>query len=103
MVILAFRTLETGQPLLALSAAFWKAAASALGTRATTSRCTAVIAHPESCFSMVRVAEVLMFLGVRLAPPNCADSALGKQAACAAAISSSGLGPGAFLKGGWNG
>src|SRR3989475_2552322 len=98
MVILAFRSWEAGQPLLAFSAAFWKAAASALGTRPTTSRCTAVIAHPESCFSMVRVAEVLMLSGVRLAPPNCAERAIEKQAAWAAAISSSGLVPGVFSK-----
>ena len=38
IVILAFRTLETGQPALAFSAALLKAAASALGTRAATSR-----------------------------------------------------------------
>src|SRR5581483_4556205 len=60
MVILAFRTLETGQPLLAFSAAFWKAASSPLGIRPTTSRCTAVMAHPESSLSRLSVAVVLM-------------------------------------------
>ena len=38
MVILAFSTFDTGQPLFAFSAAFWKAAWSAFGTRPTTSR-----------------------------------------------------------------
>jgi hypothetical protein len=38
MVILAFSTFETGHPVLALFAAFSKAAASAPGTRPTTSR-----------------------------------------------------------------
>src|SRR5712692_1831388 len=98
MVILALSTLETGQPLLASFAAFWKAAASAFGTRPNTSRCTAVMVQPESSFSMVRVAVVLMLSGVRLAPPSCAESAIEKQAACAAAISSSGLVPGLFSK-----
>ena len=39
MVILAFRTFDTGQPDLAFSAAFWKAAWSAFGTRAGDIRC----------------------------------------------------------------
>src|ERR1700745_133792 len=52
--------------------------------------------QPESCFSMVRVTLVLMLSGVMFAPPNCADSAIEKHAACAAAISSSGFVPGAF-------
>jgi hypothetical protein len=38
IVILALSTLETGQPVLASPAAFWKAAASAPGTCPTTSR-----------------------------------------------------------------
>jgi hypothetical protein len=38
MVILALSTFETGHPVLAFSAAFWKVAGSALGTRPTTSR-----------------------------------------------------------------
>src|SRR5215471_5332400 len=54
--------------------------------------------HPESSFSMVRVTFVLMLSGVRFAPPSCADNAMEKQAACAAAISSSGFVPGAFSK-----
>src|SRR5262249_3778130 len=56
----------------------------------------AVIVHPESSFSMVSVMLVLMLSGVRLAPPNCAESAIEKHAACAAAINSSGFVPGGF-------
>src|ERR1700722_15875402 len=51
--------------------------------------------QPGSSFSMLRVADVLMLSGVRFAPPSCADSAMEKHAACAAAISSSGFVPGA--------
>src|SRR5437016_14266716 len=47
---------------------------------------------------MVRVAFVEMLSGVRLAPLSWAESAMEKQAACAAAISSSGLVPGVFSK-----
>src|ERR1700728_581520 len=96
MVILAFSTFETGQPDLAFWATVLNASALAPGTFATTSRWTAVIAHPASSFSMVSVADVLMLSGVRFAPPSCADSAIEKQAACAAAISSSGFVPWAF-------
>src|SRR5215469_1525992 len=56
----------------------------------------AVIVHPESSFSMVSVTLVEMLSGVRFAVPSCADSAIEKHPACAAAISSSGLVPGAF-------
>src|SRR5579863_4096138 len=54
--------------------------------------------QPESSFSRLNVAVVLMLAGVRLAAPSCAESAIEKQAACAAAISSSGLVPGVFSK-----
>src|SRR6266852_4139813 len=54
--------------------------------------------QPESSFSIVRVAVVLLRCGVRLAPHSCAESAIEKQAACAAAMSSSGLVPGLFSK-----
>jgi hypothetical protein len=37
-----------------------------------------------------------MLSAVRFAPPNCADSAIEKHPACAAAINSSGFVPGAF-------
>src|ERR1700693_87397 len=98
MEILAFRTFETGQPFSAASAYFWKVAASAPGTFPTTSRWLEVMVQPESSLSSVRVTLVLMLSGVRLAPPSWAESAIEKQAACAAAISSSGLVPGAFSK-----
>src|ERR1700722_408188 len=55
-----------------------------------------VMVQPDSCFSMVRVTFVLMLSGFRFAPPNCAESAIEKQAACAAAINSSGFVPGQF-------
>src|SRR5208282_2952324 len=96
MVIFAFSTFDTGQPALAFCAAVLKASALAPGTFATTSRCTAVMAQPASSFSMVSVAAVLMLSGVRFAPPSCAESAIEKHPACAAAISSSGFVPGAF-------
>src|SRR6266851_169036 len=96
IVMFAFSTFDTGHPLFAFSAALLNAAASAFGTRAETSRCTAVIAHPESSFSIVKVAVVEMLSAVRLAPPSCPESAMEKQAACAAAINSSGFVPGVF-------
>src|SRR5215831_14014054 len=95
IVIFAFNTFDTGQPFSAASAYFWNVAASAPGTLPTTSRWLAVIVHPESSFSMVRVTFVLMLVGVRFAPPNCAESAIEKHAAWAAAINSSGFVPGA--------
>jgi hypothetical protein len=45
---------------------------------------------------MVSVAEVSMLDGVKFAVPSCAESAMEKHAACAAAINSSGLVPGVF-------
>src|ERR1700751_1593892 len=58
--IFAFKTLDTGQPFSAASAYFWKVAASAPGTRPTTSRWLAVIVQPESSFSRDSVTFVLM-------------------------------------------
>src|SRR6202167_5256654 len=55
-----------------------------------------VIVQPESSFSVVSVTLVLMLSGVRFAPPSCAESAIEKQAAWAAAINSSGFVPGPF-------
>src|SRR5690349_15321825 len=54
----------------------------------------AVMVQPESSLSMLSVALVLMLSGVNPALPSCADRAMEKQPACAAAISSSGLVPG---------
>jgi hypothetical protein len=45
---------------------------------------------------MVTVTFVLMLSGVKFAPPSCADNAIEKHAACAAAINSSGFVPGPF-------
>src|SRR5512139_3125863 len=52
-----------------------------------------VTVHPASSFSNVTVAVVSSFSATRPAAPNCPDSAIVKQPACAAAISSSGLVP----------
>src|SRR5690348_11467083 len=52
--------------------------------------------QPESSLSSDSVTEVEMLSGVRLAPPSCADRAMEKHPACAAAINSSGFVPGAF-------
>src|SRR3954454_4836283 len=94
--IFAFRTFETGHPFSAASAYFWKVAASAPGTFPTTSMRLVVIVQPESSFSNDNVTVVEMLSAVRFAPPNCPDNAIEKHPACAAAISSSGLVPGAF-------
>src|SRR5579864_1055940 len=98
IVIFALSTFETGHPFSAASAYFWNVAASAPGTLPTTSIWLCVIVHPESSLSNERVTVVEMLSGVRFAPPSCAESAIEKQPACAAAISSSGFVPGAFSK-----
>src|SRR6202167_6479180 len=58
----------------------------------------AVIVHPESSLSSDNVIVVEMLSGVKggVAPPSCADSAIEKHPACAAAINSSGLVPAPF-------
>src|SRR5579871_1821457 len=53
---------------------------------------------PASSFSNVRLAVVSMLSGVMPALPSCAESAMLKQPACAAAINSSGLVPRPFSK-----
>ena len=58
----------------------------------------AVMVKPASVFSRVSVAVVSMLSAVRPALPSWAESAMEKQPACAAAISSSGLVPGWFSK-----
>src|SRR5262245_56926133 len=58
----------------------------------------AVTVKPASVFSRVAVAVVSMRSALRLASPSRADSAMEKQLACAVAISSSGLVPGALSK-----
>src|ERR1022692_4249317 len=98
MVMLALRTRETGHPFLAFWAASSNFAWSAPGTLTFTSRCTLVMVKPASVLSRVKVALVSMLCAVMPAFPSCADSAMEKQPACAAAISSYGLVPAPFSK-----
>jgi hypothetical protein len=92
-VIVAFSRREIGQPALALFAAVSNAAWSMPGTRATTSRCTPVTVKPASVLSIVTVACVRTLSGGVFAFVSCAESAIEKQSACAAAINSSGFVP----------
>src|SRR6266516_6240171 len=93
MVILALKSLEIGQPASAASAAFWNASAEAPGTLPDTARCDSVTDHPESTRSSVTVAVVCNVSATTFDFPSSAESAIVKQAACAAAMSSSGLVP----------
>src|SRR5690242_14199523 len=54
--------------------------------------------NPASVFNNVTSALVLMLFAVKPAPSSCADKAIEKQPACAAAINSSGLVPTPFSK-----
>jgi UMF1 family MFS transporter len=90
MVIFALSRREIGHPALALFAAFSNAALSAPGTLAFTDRWLAVTVMPASVFSSVTVAVVAILSALRFAWPSWPESAIEKQAACAAAISSSG-------------
>src|SRR5205085_1824089 len=60
IVISALSRRETGQPAFALFAAASKAAPSASGTRAATSKWTLVMVNPASVFSSVTAAVVLI-------------------------------------------
>src|SRR5208337_3889581 len=93
MLILALRTRDTGQPDSAALAASSNFALSAPGILTVTSRCDAVILNPASVLSKVTVAVVSMLSAVMPAFPSCADNAMLKHPAWAAAISSSGLVP----------
>src|SRR6266550_3485609 len=95
-VISAFSNREMGQPAFASCAAFSNAALSAPGIFAVTSRWTFVIVKPASSFSSVTAAVVSRLSGVMPAFPSCAESAIVKQPACAAAINSSGFVPAPF-------
>src|SRR5712691_11559423 len=53
---------------------------------------------PSPTFSRLTVAVVSSFCAVKPAPPSCAESAIVKHPACAAASSSSGLVPTPFSK-----
>ena len=98
MVILAFRTRETGHPFLAFCVAWSNFAWSPPGIFTLTSRCTAVMVKPASVFSSVSAAFVSMLSAVMPASPSCAERAMEKQPACAAAINSSGFVPTPFSK-----
>src|SRR5215467_8411061 len=97
-VISALKSFETGQPVSAAFTAASNLALSAPGTCATRSRWLFVIANPSGNFSSEIVAVVSSLLAVMPALPNCADSAIVKHPACAAASSSSGLVPIPFSK-----
>src|SRR3712207_4512423 len=71
IVISALKRRETGQPALALLAAVSKAARSAPGTRAVTSRWTLVMLKPASVFSRRTEAVVLMESAVSPASFSC--------------------------------
>src|SRR6266568_4127650 len=88
--ISVLKSLETGQPV--------SADLTAPGTRETRSRWLLVMAKPSGNFSSVIVAEVSSFCAVIPALPSCAERAMVKQPAWAAARSSSGLVPTPFSK-----
>src|SRR5262249_49190037 len=82
-----------GQPFFAASANSPHFSAVAPGTLPWTSRWISTMVQPMSFFSMLTVASVLSSVGSRLAFVSWNASAIVKQLACAAAISSSGLVP----------
>ncbi len=84
---------ETGQSFFAASASSLYLSAVALGTLPSLTSWIAVIVQPASCFSMLTVAVVRSSVGSKPALDSWALSAIVKQLACAAAISSSGLVP----------
>src|ERR1700693_424906 len=88
-VISALKSLETGQPVSAALTAASNLALSAPGICATRSRWLFVMAKPSGSFSSEIVAVVSSLLAVMPALPSCAESAIVKQPACAAARSSS--------------
>src|SRR5712671_4300418 len=96
--ISALKSLETGQPVSAALTAASNLALSAPGTRATRSRWLLVIVKLSPTFSRLTVAVVSSFCAVSPALPSCAERAMVKQPACAAANSSSGLVPTPFSK-----
>src|SRR6516165_7150530 len=94
----AVKAADTGQPVSAALTAASNLSLSAFGTCATRSRWLLVMEKPSPTFSSEIVQVVSSFVGIRPAPPSCADSAMVKQPACAAARSSSGLVPTPFSK-----
>src|ERR1700687_3432670 len=95
-LISALKSFETGQPVSAAFTAASNLALSAPGICATRSRGLFVMAKPSGSLSRVIVAVVSSRLAVMPAFPSCAESAMVKQPACAAARSSSGLVPTPF-------
>src|SRR5947208_3325514 len=97
-LISALKSLETGQPVSAALTAASNLALSAPGTRATRSRWLLVMEKLSPTLSRVTVAVVSSFCAVRPALPSCAERAMVKHPAWAAASSSSGLVPTPFSK-----
>src|SRR5580704_7746022 len=96
MLISALNSLETGQPVSAALTAASNLALSAPGMVATRSRWLFVMEKPSPTLSRVMVAVVSSFCAVIPAPPSCAERAIVKHPAWAAARSSSGLVPTPF-------
>src|ERR1700675_1469911 len=97
-VISALKSFETGQPVSAALTAWSNLALSAPGMLATRSRWLLVMEKPSPTLASVMVAVVSSFCAVMPALPSCADNAMVKQPACAAAINSSGFVPIPFSK-----
>ena len=96
MVIFVLRSREIGQPAFAPSAAFWNRAGLAFGLLTVVCKWLDVTVQAPSTLSKLTVAVVSMLSGVNPSFAMKSDSAMEKQAACAAATSSSGLVPFSF-------
>ena len=97
-VISQFKTLEIGQLALASAAIAAKRSASIPGTRAVNVSADLVTVKPSPSLSSVTSALVSICPSLNPARASAKDSAMVKQDACAAAISSSGLVPGPSSK-----
>src|SRR5205807_4634486 len=89
----AASALETGQFTLASCASFWKVSSSMPGTTASVSRSMGLMAKPPGTGLKWTRAVVCTLVGVKPALASAFDSAIEKQPACAAPMSSSGLVP----------
>src|SRR5216684_6944342 len=89
----AASALDTGQFSLASCASFWKVSSSMPGTTASVSRSIGLMAKPPGTWLKWTRAVVCTLVGVKPALASAFDSAIEKQPACAAPISSSGLVP----------
>ena len=101
-MIFVLYSFDTGHPTFAFWTAVSKASFVAPGTLAFRSRWLSVMANPSGCFSRLIAQEVSMLSAVRPACASCAESAIEKQPACAAARSSSGFVPFPSSKRVWN-